>query len=544
MELRHALTATRESLFEKVDYFLDHESSRRHLLVLADSGTGKTSFVLNYYVHNANRSRRKRHPLALVPLGIIDADQLIAAVPNPEDTAIFLDALDEDIKAIEGHRARIDALMQATRRFRRVIITCRTQFFPSEEEIPVETGVARLGPRHAGQSATYEFWKLYLSPFDDEDVRKYLRLRYPLWRRTIRRQATELALRVPLLSARPMLLAHIPDVIASGRDIKQTYQLYETMIDAWLQRETSWVDKGALREFSERLAADICVKRDMRGMERVPFEELCKLASEWGIGLHQWQIRGRSLLNRDAQGNYKFAHRSILEYFFVVRLTRGDQACNEVLLTDQMKRFLLEMAGLPNDDMRLALRVLLDLDITARPVPRLDCPDVSEAMGRHVADPLLKLTEGDFARSWAVEQFLDESKGTMLLRQRPMVERLRSIIQRLEAAPSAQAQGALTEVVFQDLRELSCLLPDPDGLIKALMLDPRVYQNADVLHILKKRGIELMLRVLLFNGIPRVRLMPELPDCRRFVLEFVTPRVILQKQARDRIPSPETVHDI
>jgi len=51
-EIRQALMATRESLFDKIDYFLDHDSSKRHLLILADSGTGKTSFVLNYYAYN------------------------------------------------------------------------------------------------------------------------------------------------------------------------------------------------------------------------------------------------------------------------------------------------------------------------------------------------------------------------------------------------------------------------------------------------------------------------------------------------------------
>ncbi len=85
-ELRHALVATREDLFEKVDYFLDHDHSRRHLLVLADSGMGKTSFVLNYYTHNARRPKKMRYRLALVPLGVKDADELIAGVPDQEVT--------------------------------------------------------------------------------------------------------------------------------------------------------------------------------------------------------------------------------------------------------------------------------------------------------------------------------------------------------------------------------------------------------------------------------------------------------------------------
>jgi predicted NACHT family NTPase len=65
-EVRQALMATRESLFEKIDYFIDHGSSKRHLLILADSGTGKTSFVLNYYAYSLRRRKRKAANLFLV----------------------------------------------------------------------------------------------------------------------------------------------------------------------------------------------------------------------------------------------------------------------------------------------------------------------------------------------------------------------------------------------------------------------------------------------------------------------------------------------
>ena len=41
-EMRHALVATKDDLFEKVDDFLDQDTGKRHLLILADSGMGKT----------------------------------------------------------------------------------------------------------------------------------------------------------------------------------------------------------------------------------------------------------------------------------------------------------------------------------------------------------------------------------------------------------------------------------------------------------------------------------------------------------------------
>ncbi|CBN57514.1 MULTISPECIES: NACHT domain-containing protein [Kamptonema] len=365
-EVRQALMATRESLFDKIDYFLDHDSSKRHLLILADSGTGKTSFVLNYYAYNLRRSQNKSQNLFLVPLGLKDADTQISEYENKNETVIFLDALDEDTKAIEDHRTRIRYLMDACRDYKRVIITCRTQFFPNDEEMPVETGIARLGPRKAGEKGVYEFWKLYLSPFDDNDIDLYLQKRFPFWLSSERKKAKELAYRIKSLSVRPMLLAHIPDVIESGYKITQSYQLYQLMVDAWLERESSWVSKSELGEYSERLAVNLYVNREKRGMERIPYEELEGLANEWNSNLIQWQLSGRSLLNRDAQGNYKFAHRSIMEYLYVKRLLQGDFDCSGVILTDQMKRFLIEIIATKSDNFSIdrVLEFLLKIEVS------------------------------------------------------------------------------------------------------------------------------------------------------------------------------------
>jgi len=365
-EVRQALMATRESLFDKIDYFLDHDSSKRHLLILADSGTGKTSFVLNYYAYNLRRRQNKSQNLFLVPLGLKDADTQIGEYENKNETVIFLDALDEDTKAIEDHRTRIRYLMDACRDYKRVIITCRTQFFPNDEEMPVETGIARLGPRKAGEKGVYEFWKLYLSPFDDNDIDLYLQKRFPFWLSSKRKKAKELAYRIKSLSVRPMLLAHIPDVIESGDKITQSYQLYQLMVDAWLERESSWVSKSELGEYSERLAVNLYVNREKRGMERIPYQDLEGLANEWYSDLTQWQLSGRSLLNRDAQGNYKFAHRSIMEYLFVKRLLQGDFDCSGVILTDQMKRFLIEIIATKSDNFSIdrVLEFLLKIEVS------------------------------------------------------------------------------------------------------------------------------------------------------------------------------------
>ena len=149
--------------------------------------------------------------------------------------------------------------------------------------------------------------------------------------------------KIELLSVRPMLLAYIPDLLESGAKIEYAFQLYEVLVEKWLKRESAWVKPEDLRQFSEKLAVDLYAHRERRGAERIPRVELAGLAKEWNIPLDDWQLTGRSLLNRNAEGNYKFAHRSIMEYLFVKRLVDGDPACDEIELSDQMKAFVREL---------------------------------------------------------------------------------------------------------------------------------------------------------------------------------------------------------
>ncbi len=338
--------ASREDLFAAIDRLLDQPAESKYLLLLADSGMGKTSFLLNYYARYLRRLRKPFH-LQVIPTGIKDADARIQQIENKSDTVLFLDALDEDTLAIVDHRQRILDLCNLTREFRRVLMTCRTQFFPHAEEEPRRTGVVKLTSISAGREGEYIFHKLYLSPFDDGQVKKYLWRRYSFWRWLKRRRAREVADKIPQLTARPMLLAHIDDLLASGREFNYSFQLYEEMVEAWLTREAGRVEglqKEPLREFCERLAIELFARRQAEGSERLPHDAIEPLAKKFGIKLEGWKLSGRSLLNRDAEDNFKFAHRSIMEYLFVKRfLDLPIAERSRLKWTDQMKRFLFEM---------------------------------------------------------------------------------------------------------------------------------------------------------------------------------------------------------
>jgi hypothetical protein len=130
--------------------------------------------------------------------------------------------------------------------------------------------------------------------------------------------------------------------VKSKRDFHFSYELYEEMVEAWIEREKGFVEKPeALRDFSKRLAVDLYLNRAKRGAERIPKDELTDLAKEWNVPISDHKLSGRSLLNRDADGNFKFAHRSIMEYLFVQSFLQ-DPRCLTVEWTDQMNSFLWE----------------------------------------------------------------------------------------------------------------------------------------------------------------------------------------------------------
>jgi hypothetical protein len=332
----------KQPLFSALDDALSRPDENKYFILLADSGMGKTTALLNYYLRHIRRWREPGYKLALVPLNITDADERIAAITGQEDTVLFLDALDEDTLAIVDYVERLRLLLKATAKFRAVLISCRTQFFSKDEEIPKETGRIKVVDRRAGQEAEYYFQKIYLSPFNDVQVKRYITRKYPFWRKE-RKKAFTLIQKIPHLTARPMLLAHIDDLLKSKRAFTFSYELYEEMVNAWLAREKGFIkDENELLEFSKKLAVDLYVNRVGRRAERIRKKELAPLARGWKLQLDDWKLSGRSLLNRDAEGNFKFAHRSIMEYLFVQRFLADDPLTVACEWTDQMHIFLFE----------------------------------------------------------------------------------------------------------------------------------------------------------------------------------------------------------
>jgi Leucine-rich repeat (LRR) protein len=292
---------------------------------------GKTTFSLNLYTKYNSFFREllnsNKHKMSLIPLGYEDADVYIQKLKEDDghlDTILILDALDEDKNAIIDSKKRLEEIIDTTKDFRFVILTCRTQFFNNESLEPNEINVPRLGTR----KGFYSFEKLYLSPFTDRDVKWFIFKKYGFLKyfSKEKKKAYKIISKSPYLMARPMLLDFIQDIAKTEKKFDYTFEIYEELINSWLNREVLNVPinkkysyKNDLIKFSSELAKVIYDKRMQTGYT-ISLTKFEIIAKENNLDLTFFEMKTRSLLNRNPSGDYKFSHKSILEYFLALQL--------------------------------------------------------------------------------------------------------------------------------------------------------------------------------------------------------------------------------
>lgn len=339
-------------------------TDNRFHFVFADTGMGKSTFLINLYLAYKNKFaifKGFRLNIKLIPLGYEYSIAKIKSIENKTKTILLLDAFDEDIQAIDNHERRLSEILKATEEFKYVIITCRTQFFPSENEQPTKTGYFAFGD---APDKEYKFSKLYLSVFDNRDITKYLLKRYKFPFLKSYKRAKRIVDKSPTLVVRPFLLNYINDLINTKEVFQFSFEIYETLIEKWIERESTKAlnplrgvspqeYSNALYKFSEEFALDLYKNRKQRGgyymnkdekiddnveIQISDFEEEFKMSDS--------DKKTRSLLNRNSQGQYKFAHKSILEYFLATRMMK-DYSFLVLFEFDGMssaKRFIKEMS--------------------------------------------------------------------------------------------------------------------------------------------------------------------------------------------------------
>jgi hypothetical protein len=144
---------------------------RNQLFILADAGMGKTTLLLMLKMWHLFSFWPKGYDCLLLKLGNTSLEK-IEQHERKANTVLLLDALDEDPLAHGRIDERLKELLEASRNYRQVLITCRTQFFPAIGLDPLgDAGRITLGGSRCPM--------LFLSLFDDAQVEDYLRKRFP-----------------------------------------------------------------------------------------------------------------------------------------------------------------------------------------------------------------------------------------------------------------------------------------------------------------------------------------------------------------------------
>jgi hypothetical protein len=327
-------------LFDILDNRLDHPEFYKHLILLADSGMGKTTALLNYFRRHAHRWENQTFELAIIELSLPHSDSLIEAIEDKANTVLLLDTLDESCMSVVDPLEHLQRIIDTTQRFRCVLIACRTQFFSNDEEIPEDTGIGRVGGINLGETTEHHLHKIYLLPFDNLQVKKLLRKRSQFWKRGPRERGKifKLIRDFPRLAERPMLLAYTRYLV--NEKFKFSHEVYEKIVNAWIIRETK--ETSALRQFSEQLAVYLFLNRESQESQKISKGELAMKAKEWECKIDYGKLSRRSLFTKDAIGDFKFADSSIMEHLFVCRFFQGDAETLQKPWTDQMHLFLWE----------------------------------------------------------------------------------------------------------------------------------------------------------------------------------------------------------
>lgn len=290
----------------------------------------------------------------------------ISSLESENETLLFLDAFDEDPQAVEDPHSRLRELMAASAKFKNVIITCRSRFFENDDRIPKSSGIMYAGSRKAGKSREFPLYKLFLAPFNQQQVERYLakNFAYSSFKNIKRRRDSyKLVKSIPELSIRPMLLELVPDLVRDQKHIDQLFGLYDYLVESWLKRERDWIDENNLKEISTELAVTIFLRQRQGLGDRISASFLEEIAVQHNSTISTWKLKSRSLLNRDIEGNYKFAHRSVMEFLVLFACLRGDERALHVEWTDLMKDLLVSLANTDTESEKKTLE-LLDLDLS------------------------------------------------------------------------------------------------------------------------------------------------------------------------------------
>ena len=303
------------------------QNRAKYYFILAGSGIGKTTMLASLVSHSV-RVRSKKRGSYILPFSQW-RDCSMVSNEKAKGCVLLLDAMDEDFSLSNSESiSKISSeFKKITSKFDNIIITSRSQFFHSAEVINL------FGKSVAGEKSR-AFEIISLCPFSELQVEEYVKFRFPS--RTDRIKAAEVidlmgkdVFQRQLLISKIHLFYH--EVYKRRDQIEERtkgYQLFQLMLTEWIQDEKNKLSSSKLStyldgvdEFCKGLAKAF-VKSGKRLHNGLSFNEIVRHSTEHGIDKPKVKIK-RSYLKKDKHERFRFAHKSVLEFY-----------CIEVALAD------------------------------------------------------------------------------------------------------------------------------------------------------------------------------------------------------------------
>lgn len=384
------------------------EEYENGFLILGDYGCGKTTFLLNLLYTKAKEYLKGE--CDYIPLYIplrdyvkaIDFDNLFVNffsnkcnITNANLNAfkfllkykkfvILFDGFDEVAKRVnyDVKFAIFNEMCKYAVEGTKIIVTCRPNYFQEKKEYQklIENAHLHFEPN---TSNTAEFDQTYISELNQEQVKTYIEtFNEKLQKEGLSTNEIELLIKnthdLTDLSKRPFLLNIIietlPKMISELKNKSEidsininAATLYQKYTDKWLDRENikgkSLISTKDKLHFCKHLAFKMFIEDNYSiHFKEFPMEiknYYPDLSNAEEIDYFSHDIQSCSFLNSDGSGNFKFIHKSFMEYFVAcsiseklekISLGNSDSINNALSMPDISTEIALFINDILNDN--------------------------------------------------------------------------------------------------------------------------------------------------------------------------------------------------
>ena len=305
----------------------------RYICLLGDIGSGKTATLTRLHQWYIDKYSHKSSMPSYIKLytlnkGYSEFMQRISdEIPKKDrgNCILLLDALDECEEARatlentpeNNPRVFMERLARDTDSFAWVVVSCRKQFFQREELKPKSE--EEENPQD--DDFFFQNWhRLYLEPFDHEQVEAYLNEHFGIGPNPLKEEAQRLVFSSKEVFLRPLILTYIDVILEEYRNKKVSLSMkdvYDTIIYQWIIREAkkNKVKPQKLLGVSLLVAAYM-YKNNLTYLNDENYQKMCE---EYGIDDPDNLLLVESLLTNDEEKGFRFVHKSFYEHLLAYR---------------------------------------------------------------------------------------------------------------------------------------------------------------------------------------------------------------------------------